>query len=60
MADQADQLTQNERDYWQEDANRLNDMAKTAQRLGVQVDVKAKTPKLSPDGSLKDKQPKGK
>lgn len=43
-----------EKDFWEEDAKRLNDMAKAAVKAGVVVDVvSTKPPALNPDGSLK-------
>lgn len=38
--------------WWDEEAERLNGMSAAANKMGVVVDVKAKVPRLAPDGSL--------
>lgn len=45
---------QTQAEWWEEDADRINQMSKAAHGLGVVRTVNATAPKLNPDGSLAD------
>lgn len=47
--------TSDEKSFWDEDAERLNRMCEIAREQGAVVDVKAITPPLNKDGSLKQR-----